>query len=100
MEENEKNVLNAVNEQKAIERYANSLVIATEKLRIDLVNTINNSHVPPTIALSVLREIVAEAERTSRKEIENAVSKRQGELTRELKQNEEEIKKTMRKETE
>jgi hypothetical protein len=100
MEENEKNVLNAVNEQKAIERYANSLVIATEKLRIDLVNTINNSHVPPTIALSVLREIVAEAERTSRKELENAVSKRQGELTRELKQNEEEIKKTMRKETE
>jgi hypothetical protein len=100
MEENEKNVLNAVNEQKAIERYANNLVIATEKLRIDLVNTINNSHVPPTIALSVLREIVAEAERTSRKELENAVSKRQGELTRELKQNEEEIKKTMRKETE
>ena len=100
MEEKKEKVFDAVNEQKAIERYANNLVIATEKLRIDLVNTINNSHVPPTIALSVLREMVAEAERTSRKEIENAVSKRQGELTRELKQNEEEIKKTMRKETE
>lgn len=100
MKEESENVFNAINEQKAIERYTNSLVIATEKLRIDLVNTINNSHVPPTIALSVLREIVAEAERTSRKEIENAVSKRQGELTRELKENEEEIKKTMRKETE
>lgn len=100
MDKESENVFNAIKEQKAIERYTNSLVIATEKLRIDLVNTINNSHVPPTIALSVLREIVAEAERTSRKEIENAVSKRQGELTRELKQNEEEIKKTMRKETE
>ena len=100
MEEKKESVFNAVNEQKVIERYTNNLVIATEKLRIDLVNTINNSHIPPTIALSVLREIVAEAEKTSRKEIENAVSKRQGELTRELKQNEEEIKKTMRKETE
>ena len=100
MDKESENVFNAINEQKAIERYTNNLVIATEKLRIDLVNTINNSHVPPTIALSVLREIVAEAERTSRKEIENAVSKRQGELTRELKENEEEIKKTMRKETE
>lgn len=100
MEEKKEKVFNAINEQKVIERYANNLVIATEKLRIDLVNMINNSHVPPTIALSVLREIVAEAERTSRKEIENAVSKRQGELTQELKKNEEEIKKTMRKETE
>ena len=100
MKKESENVFNAINEQKVIEKYNNALVIATEKLRIDLVNTINNSHVPPTIALSVLREIVAEAEKTSRKEIENAVSKRQGELTRELKQNEEEIKKTMRKETE
>ena len=100
MNKETENVFNAINEQKVIEKYNNALIIATEKLRIDLVNTINNSHIPPTIALSVLREIVAEAEKTSRKEIENAVSKRQGELTRELKQNEEEIKKTMRKETE
>lgn len=100
MKKESENVFNAINEQKVIEKYNNALIIATEKLRIDLVNTINNSHIPPTIALSVLREIVAEAEKTSRKEIENAVSKRQGELTRELKQNEEEIKKTMRKETE
>ena len=100
MKKESEHVFNAINEQKVIEKYNNALIIATEKLRIDLVNTINNSHIPPTIALSVLREIVAEAEKTSRKEIENAVSKRQGELTRELKQNEEEIKKTMRKETE
>ena len=100
MKKESENVFNAINEQKVIEKYNNALIIATEKLRIDLVNTINNSHIPPTIALSVLREIVAEAEKTSRKEIENAVSKRQGELTRELKQNEEEIKNTMRQETE
>lgn len=98
MEENKKEVMNAINEQKAVERYRENLVLTTAKLRMDLVNTINGSHVPPTIALSVLREIVAETERVSREEIEKAVSKRQGELSKELKENEKEIDKTLRKE--
>lgn len=98
MEENKKEVMNAINEQKAVERYRENLVLTTAKLRMDLANTINGSHVPPTIALSVLREIVAETERVSREEIEQAVSKRQGELSKELKENEKEIDKTLRKE--
>lgn len=98
MEENKKEFMNAINEQKVAERYRENLVLTTARLRMDLVNTINGSHVPPTIALSVLREIVAETERVSREEIEKAVSKRQGELSKELKENEKEIDKTLRKE--
>lgn len=98
MEENKKEFMNAINEQKVAERYRENLVLTTAKLRMDLVNTINGSHVPPTITLSVLREIVAETERVSREEIEKAVSKRQGELSKELKENEKEIDKTLRKE--
>lgn len=98
MEENKSEFMNAMNEHKAVERYRENLVLTTAKLRMDLANTINGSHVPPTIALSVLREIVAETERVSREEIEQAVSKRQGELSKELKENEKEIDKTLRKE--